>query len=65
LLKFKRLERDVLGGDQELAGESAFRGPAPQRFFGGEKYEIGIVVFLGDVRENQITRDGVEPVRVR
>ncbi len=55
----------MLGGDQEFAGECAFRGPAPQRFFGGEKYEIRIVVFLRDVRENQITRDGIETVRIR
>ena len=55
----------MLRGDQEFAGESAFRGPAPQRFLGGEKYEIGIVVFLRDMRENQITRDGIEPIRIR
>jgi len=46
LLELERLEGNVLGGDQQFAGEGAFRGPAPQRFFGGEQYEIRITALL-------------------
>ena len=51
LLELERLEGYMLRGDQEFARESAFRGPAPQRFFSGEPHEIRIVVFLGRGRE--------------
>jgi len=47
LLELERLEGNVVGGDQQFAGEGAFRGPAPHRFFGGEQYEIRITALLG------------------
>ena len=64
LLKLERLKGDVLGGDQEFAGEGGLGGAAPQGFFGGETDEIGIVVFLRNVGEDEIARDGVEAVGV-
>jgi hypothetical protein len=54
----------VLGGDKEFAGECGFGGPAAQGLFGGEADEIGVVVFLEDLREDEIARDGVAAVRV-
>ena len=59
-LKVERLERNVLGGDQDFAGESGFSRAAAQSFFGGEAHEVGIVVFLGDVREDEIARARIE-----
>jgi len=49
-----------LGGDQEFAGEGGFGGAAAEGFFGGEANEIRIVVFLGDVREDEMADAGVE-----
>ena len=49
-----------MGGDEEFAGESGFGGTAAEGFFGGELGEIGIVVFLGDVREDEIACGRVE-----
>ncbi len=54
----------MLGGDEEFAGKGRLGGAALQRFFGGEADEIGIVVFLRDVREDEIARDRVEAVGV-
>jgi hypothetical protein len=51
-LQFEGFEGDVLGSDQEFAGERRFGGAAAEGFFGGEPDEIGIVVFLGYVRED-------------
>jgi hypothetical protein len=64
LLQFERFERNVLRRDQQFAAERAFRRPAVQCFFGGETHEIGVVVFLRDVREHQITRDSIESVGI-
>src|SRR5260370_29699115 len=58
------LEGNVLGCNEEFAGEARLGGAALQRFFGGEADEIGIVVFLRDVREDEIARDRVEAVGV-
>src|SRR5713226_5807059 len=58
------LEGDMLGGDEEFAGEARLGRTPLQRFFGGEADEIGIVVFLRDVREDEIARDRVEAVGV-
>ena len=64
VLQLEGLEWNVLGSDEEFAGERAFGRAAIQGFFGGKTDEIGIVVFLGDVRENKIARDGIEAVGV-
>jgi len=54
----------MLGGDQQLALEGGIGGAAIQSFSGRELGEIGIVVFLGDVGEDEITRAGVETVGI-
>lgn len=64
VLQLEGLERDVLGGDEEFAGESGIGGAAAQGFFGGEPNKVGIVIFLGDVGEHEIARDGVEAVGI-
>ena len=55
---------DVLGGDEEFAGEGGFGGTAAKGFFSGDASDVGIVIFLGDVREDQIARAGIESVGV-
>ncbi len=54
----------MLGGNQKFAGEGGLGRAALQGFFGGEADEVGIVVFLRNVREHQIARHSVEPVRI-
>ena len=60
LSEFEGLEGDVLGGDQEFANEGRFRRAAAEGFFGGEADEIGIVVFLGNVGENEVADAGIK-----
>ena len=50
----------MLGGDEEFAGEGGFGGAAAEGFFGGEADEIGVVVFLGDVGEDEMADAGIE-----
>ena len=50
----------MLGGDEEFAGEGGFGGAAAKGFFGGEANEIGVVVFLGDVGEDEMADAGIE-----
>ena len=49
-----------MGGDQEFAREGEFGGAAAEGFFGGDLSEIGVVVFLGDVREDEVARGRVK-----
>jgi hypothetical protein len=58
--KFEGFEGDVLGGDEQFAGEGGFGGTAAEGFFGGEADEIGIVVLLGDVGEDEVADTGIE-----
>jgi len=54
----------VLGGDEKFSGEGGFGGTPAESFFGRKAREIGIVVFLGDVREDEIPRGGIEAVGI-
>jgi hypothetical protein len=63
-LQLKRLQWAMLRRDEELAVEGGLGGAALQRFFGGKANKIGIVIFLGDMRQNKIARDRVKAVRV-
>ena len=54
----------MLGSDEQFAGEGGLARAALQRFFGGEADEIGIVVFLRNVREDKIARHRVETIGV-
>src|SRR5258708_13526271 len=59
-LQFEGLEGLVLRGGEKLATEDTLGGAAVQGFFGGEAREMGVVVFLGKMREDEIARAGVE-----
>jgi hypothetical protein len=59
-LQLEGLEGNVLIGREKLAAEGALGGAAVQRFFGGEAREIGVVIFLGKMREDEVARAGVE-----
>jgi hypothetical protein len=50
----------VLGGDEKVAGEGGLCWAAAEGFFGRDPNEIGIVVFLGDVREDEMADAGIE-----
>jgi hypothetical protein len=50
----------VLGGDQEFAGERGFCGAAAQGFFGRDSNEVGVVIFLRNVREYEMADAGIE-----
>src|SRR6267143_5348499 len=62
--QLKKLEGDVLGGDEEFAGKGRLGRAALQGLFGGEADEIGIVVFLRNVSEDEIARDRIEAVGI-
>jgi len=50
----------VLRGNEEFAREGGFAGAAAEGFFGRDTDKIRIVVFLRDVRHDQIASRGVE-----
>jgi hypothetical protein len=54
----------VLGGEKKLADESGFIGATAERFFCGEECEIGIVVFLRHVSENEIAGVTIETIGI-
>ncbi len=45
--------------------KSAFRRAAVERFFGGKTRKVWIIVFLREMREDEIARAGVKTFRVR
>ena len=63
-LQLQGFERDVLGGNEEFADEGGFGGAAAKGFFGGDAHEIGVVVFLRNVREHEITDAGIEALGI-
>ena len=63
-LEVEGAERNVLRSDVQGAAEGEFARAAVQRFFGGDAREIGRVVLLGNVRENQVARARIENFRI-
>jgi hypothetical protein len=63
-LELERLERTVLGGDQQLTVKGAFGGAAVESFFRGKPGKVRIVIFLGKMREHDIARAGIEAFRI-
>jgi len=53
-----------LRGNEEFACEAGFAGAAAEGFFGGDTDQIGIVVFLRDMRHDEIASRGVEAFRI-
>jgi hypothetical protein len=60
LTELEGLEGLELGGDEEFADEGGFCGAAAEGFFGADASDIGIVIFLGDVSENEVAGAAVE-----
>ncbi len=54
----------MLRSDENFAGEGRFGGTPAQGLFGGNAREIGIVVFLREVRENEVTRASIKAFRI-
>jgi hypothetical protein len=52
--KLERLKGNGLRGEKKFAGEGSFGRTAAESLFRGEKGEIGIIVFLGHVGENEV-----------
>jgi hypothetical protein len=63
--KLEGLEGNVLGSEEKFTGEGRFGWAAPQRLFGGKNSQIGIIVLLRHVREDQIAGVGVEAIGIR
>jgi hypothetical protein len=63
-LELEGFEGNVLGGNQEFAGERRFGGAAAEGLFGGEADEIRVVVFLGDVSEDEMADAGIEALGI-
>ena len=53
-------EGDALGSDEEFAVEGGIGGAAAEGLGGGEVDEVGVVIFLGDVSEDEEAGAGVE-----
>jgi len=53
-----------LRGDEEFAGEGVFGGAAAQGFFSGDFRDVGIIIFLRDVREDEIARVRIETIGI-
>jgi len=62
--KFEGLQRSVLGGDEEFTGEGGFGGAAIQGFPGADLGRVDVIVFVGQVGEDQIARMMIKPVRI-
>ena len=53
-----------MGGDEEFTREGGFHRAAAQGFFSGDARDIGVVVFLGDVRKDEVARVGIETIGI-
>ena len=63
-LQVEGFKRNVLRSDQEFAGEGRFGGAPVKRLFGGDEREIGIIVFLGDVRQHKVASARIKAVGI-
>jgi len=63
-LQLEGAEGGSLRGDVQRAAEGEFRRAAAQRFFGRNARHIGIVILLGEMRENEMLRAAVEDLRI-
>lgn len=63
-LELERLEGSVLGGDEEFTREGGFGGAAIQGFPGADLGRVDVIVFVGQVREDQVARMMIKPVRI-
>jgi len=54
----------MLGGEEQLTVEGAPGGAAAEGFFGGDANQIRVVIFLGDVGEDEVAGAGVKAVGI-
>jgi hypothetical protein len=59
-LEIEGAERNALRSDVQGAAKGEFTRAAAEGFFGADTSEIGSVVLLGNVREDQVTRASIE-----
>lgn len=59
-LEIEGAEGCALRGDVQRAAESEFAGAAAEGFFGGNASEVGSVVLLGNVREDEMLGSSIE-----
>ena len=50
----------MLRSEKQFAGESKLSGPAIERFFSGNSRGMRVVVFLGEVRKNEVASPSIE-----
>lgn len=60
----QRLERNLLRCDEQFAVERGFGRAPAQRLFGGKARQIGIVVLLGEMREDEIAGASIKAVGI-
>ena len=60
LLKFKRTDGGTLGSDVETAVEGKNTGTAGESLFGTDLRDVGRVVLLGEMGQDEMSRLGVE-----
>ena len=54
-----------MGSDMQGAAKGEFAGAATEGFFGADAGEIGCVVLLGNVREDEVARASIENFGIR
>jgi len=59
-LEFERFQGNLLRGHQKFAGKRELRGTAAKRFLGAKPHEVGIIVFLRNVRQDEVAGPTVE-----
>ncbi len=64
LSQLEGFERHALQSEKQLATEGRFCWAAVESLFGGEAREIGVVVFLREMREDEIARARVKAFRI-
>lgn len=64
-LQLEGTERNALRGNMQRAVEGEFRGTTTERFFRGNTRNIGIIILLGQMREDDMAGVAVEYIRIR
>src|SRR6202142_1475867 len=64
-LQLEWAEGDALRSNMQCAVEGEFRGAAAERFFGGNACNVGIIVLLGGMREDDVARVAIKCFRIR
>jgi len=50
----------MLRGNQKFAGKRELRRTPAERFLGAKECEVGIIIFLRNVRQNEVVGPAVE-----